>query len=79
MASKFQVFSLNETNPEVKEIRKRKAHRKSRLGCLACKARKVKVSERLPVAKINDKMTEPGCFRATPDSRDQSVVPYLLI
>jgi hypothetical protein len=39
----FQVISLNDTNPQIREYKRRKPHKKTKAGCLACKQKRVKV------------------------------------
>ena len=39
----FQVFSLNGCDAGVREYKKRRMHEKANSGCLACRAKKVKV------------------------------------
>ena len=39
----FQVLSLNYFDPRVRDYKKRKVHKKTKSGCLTCKAKKVKV------------------------------------
>ena len=39
----FQVLSLNDSDPRVRDYKKRKLHKKTKLGCLTCKVKKVKV------------------------------------
>lgn len=39
----FQVLSLNDFDPRVRDYKKRKVHKKTKSGCLTCKAKKVKV------------------------------------
>jgi hypothetical protein len=39
----FQVLSLNDFDGGVRDYKKRKVHKKTRSGCLTCKAKKVKV------------------------------------
>ncbi len=49
-ASQFQVISLSDaTNPQIREYKRRKPHKKTKAGCLSCKQRKVKVRPKLPV------------------------------
>lgn len=45
MSGGFQVFSLKEQDPRVRELKKRRPHQKTKGGCSTCKAKKVKVSE----------------------------------
>jgi hypothetical protein len=39
----FQVLSLNGFDPRVRDYKKRELHKKTKSGCLTCKAKKVKV------------------------------------
>jgi hypothetical protein len=39
----FHVLSLNDFDPRVRDYKKRKVHKKTKSGCLTCKAKKVKV------------------------------------
>ncbi|KAH8898894.1 hypothetical protein GQ53DRAFT_710744 [Thozetella sp. PMI_491] len=48
MPSPFQVFSFREDDWELKDHKKRKAHKKSRSGCLRCKAKRVKCDQGTP-------------------------------
>jgi hypothetical protein len=52
MDAAFQVFSIKEADPKLREIKKRRPHKKTRSGCLSCKAKKVKVSCRHGTPKI---------------------------
>jgi hypothetical protein len=47
----FQVLSLSDFDPRVRDYKKRKAHKKTKAGCLACKAKKVKVCPFIPRKK----------------------------
>ena len=39
----FQVLSFNDFDPRIRDYKRRKAHRKTKDGCLTCKAKRVKV------------------------------------
>lgn len=41
--ARFQVLSLNDFDPRVRDYKKRKMHKKTKSGCLTCKEKKVKV------------------------------------
>ena len=43
----FQVFSLSGRDAGVHEYKKRRMHKKADSGCLACRAKRVKVSLQL--------------------------------
>lgn len=43
MAPQFQVIALSQPGLQVKEYKRRKPHKKTRSGCLPCKAKRVKV------------------------------------
>ena len=50
----FQVFSQSNSNAEVHEYKKRRMHEKANSGCLACRAKKVKVCMQLELEDDKD-------------------------
>jgi len=45
----YQVLSLSEFDSKLRDYKKRKSHKKTTSGCLACKAKRVKVWPQLHI------------------------------
>ena len=58
-AAAFQVLSLNEYEPQIRDYKKRKLHKKTRSGCLTCRTKRVKVRfevERIEALKLTSEV-----------------------
>ncbi|KFA64311.1 hypothetical protein S40285_02950 [Stachybotrys chlorohalonatus IBT 40285] len=55
----FKVFSIHSDDQKVRGYKRRKEHRKTKLGCLACRAKRVKCDE-----------TRPVCLRCSRNNRE---------
>ncbi|KAH7322996.1 hypothetical protein B0I35DRAFT_476891 [Stachybotrys elegans] len=67
----FQVFSLRSENHRVREYKRRREHKKTKLGCIACRAKKVKCDETRPVC-LRCSRNKRECVYETPEDGSES-------